>query len=135
MYTCTVIWLFVHLYRNRFQKVCTLITQSFQFINSMSASKSNLIWAAHKNLRSACFFLSLFRPESLWLIFLFMNLIQVYDFIELQCFQPYTDIFIFKYKMQNLEKRSHAFSLRFLINWGKGIMHTSFNLHVTFITL
>ena len=27
-----------------------------QFINSLSASKSNLSWAAHKNLRSACFF-------------------------------------------------------------------------------
>ena len=28
--------------------------QSLQFINSLSASKSNLSWAAHKNLRSAC---------------------------------------------------------------------------------
>ena len=33
----------------------TKFVQILQFINSLSASKSNLSWAAHKNLRSACF--------------------------------------------------------------------------------
>ena len=32
----------------------TKFAQILQFINSLSASKSNLGWAAHKNLRSAC---------------------------------------------------------------------------------
>ena len=47
-------------------KICSLIAQnlntdckefapSLQFINSLSASKLNLSWAAHKNLRSVCF--------------------------------------------------------------------------------
>ena len=31
------------------------IYHSLQLINILSASKSNLIWAAHKNLRSACY--------------------------------------------------------------------------------
>ena len=83
VYTCTVNWFcvnlyselviytLVQLYRNWFCKLAFLamkatlevqkamflskFAQILQFINSLSTSKSNLSWAAHKTLRSACF--------------------------------------------------------------------------------
>ena len=69
--TCTVNWFsYVDCYsyasNSRTQSLNTLclhtnftqfakFVHNLQFIKSLSASKANLIWAAHKNLRSACF--------------------------------------------------------------------------------
>ena len=74
IYTFTVNGLSVHLYTNWFWsifvyvfRVYTLFVQSLHtvcnlfLIFRLSASKSNLIWAAHKSLQSASFFVKVFK--------------------------------------------------------------------------